>query len=136
MKALARYHDWQLRLEAFARERQSMPFAWGINDCCTFAADWVEQATGVRMLSNMRGYRTARDALVLIKGGGGLRSIACHALGGFILPAYARVGDVVLHKYGKREALGVCNGGGILAPAMQGMVCVGMDDALTAWRVG
>lgn len=136
MKPLARYHDWQLRLEAFARVRQSMPFAWGTNDCATFAADCVEALTGQRMLPKMRNYSTARDALVLIEGAGGLRSIACHALGGFILPAYARVGDVVLHRFGKREALGICNGGAALSPGRAGTVAVPMDSVVCAWRVG
>lgn len=133
---MKRYPDWQLRLEAFVRERQAMPFAWGTNDCATFAADGVQALTGVRLLTHMRGYRTVRDALMLIERSGGLRSIACHALGGFILPAYAGVGDVVLVRVGKREALGICNGSSVLGPGPEGLAVVGMGDALAAWRVG
>lgn len=133
---IVRFRDWQVRLEAFARERRAMPFAWGRNDCATFAADAVLVMTGVRLLPNMRGYDNARDALRLIDGAGGMRGIACHALGGFILPVYARTGDVVLHRTGKREALGICNGGTILAPARDGMVAVPMASAVAAWRVG
>jgi hypothetical protein len=136
MMPIVRFHDWQLRLEAFARERQAMPFAWGRNDCALFAADAVLCMTGVRLLPNMRGYSTARDALRLIDGAGGLRGIACHALGGFILPVYARIGDVVLHRTGKREALGICNGGTLIAPGRQGMVAVPLSNAVAAWRVG
>lgn len=136
MKPLVRLHDWQLRLESFARERQEMPFQWGRNDCALFAADAVQALTGERLLPNMRGYSNVRDALRLIDAAGGLRSIACHALGGFVLPAYARVGDVVLVKDGKREALGMCNGGSVIGPGPAGMVAIGMDAALAAWRVG
>lgn len=133
---MKRLYDWQLRLEAFAGERQAMPFQWGRNDCALFAADAVEAMTGRRLLPNMRGYSNARDALRLIDGAGGLRSIACHALGGFILPAYAKVGDVVLVKVGKREALGICNGGTVLGPGPDGAAAIGMDAAVAAWKVG
>lgn len=136
MKQLVRFHDWQLRLEAFARERHDMPFEWGRNDCALFAADCVEAVTGARLMPNMRGYSDVRDALRLIKGSGGLRSIACHALGGFILPVYAKVGDVVLVKVGKREALTICNGGTAIGPGPAGLAAVQMADAVAAWRVG
>lgn len=136
MKQLTRLRDWQLRLEDFALARARMPFAWGRNDCAVFAADAVEAMTGVHLLPNMRRYARARDALVLIEQAGGLRSIAVHALGGFIQPAYARIGDVVLHRVGRRDALGICNGDNILAPGQHGMVAVPMKDATTAWRVG
>lgn len=136
MKPLIRLYDWQLRLEAFARERLAMPFQWGRNDCALFAADAVQAMTGERLLPNMRGYSDVRGALRLIDGAGGLRSIACYALGGFVLPAYASVGDVVLVKFGKREALGICNGGTVIGPGPTGMVAIGMDAAVAAWKVG
>lgn len=133
---MKRLPDWQLRWEAFVRERQALPFAWGSNDCAMFAADAVQAMTGVRLLPLMRGYSSAREALVLIEQAGGLRGIATHALGGFILPAYATVGDVVLVRVGKREALAICNGGTAIGPGPSGVVAVQMADALTAWRVG
>lgn len=133
---IVRLYDWQTRLEAFARARQSMPFQWGRNDCALFAADCIEAMTGERLLPNMRSYSSARDALMLIQQAGGLRSIACHALGGFILPIYARVGDAVLVRVGKREALGICNGAVALGPGPGGLVAISMNEALAAWRVG
>ena len=33
-------------LARFIEERRRMPFTWGSNDCCLFAADWVLAATG------------------------------------------------------------------------------------------
>jgi len=131
-----RFHDWQVRFEAFIRERQLMPFEWGRNDCALFAADCVEALTGTRLLPKMRGYRNARDALMMIDKAGGLRSIAVYALGGFILPAYATVGDVVLIRVGKREALAVCNGGTAIGPGPDGIQAVPMSSAIAAWRVG
>jgi hypothetical protein len=139
MKTLRRYPDWQVRLEAFVRERRGKPFAWGSHDCALFAADCVEALTGERLLPNMRGYSTAKDALLLIEKAGGLRGIACHALGGFIAPKLARPGDLVLLAVeGDHfpEALGVCNGSTALAQGERGVVAVPMAKAVAAWRVG
>ena len=133
---MKRLPDWQLRLEAFARERRAMPFAWGSNDCALFAAGAVQAETGELVLPYMRGYSSAREALVLIEQAGGLRGIACHALGGFVAPALARIGDVVLVTVGKREALAVCNGGTVIAPAAHGLAALPMRQAVCAWRVG
>jgi hypothetical protein len=131
-----RYHDWQLRLEAFIRERSSVPFAWGSNDCASFAADAVRALTGDRLLPALRGYTSVREALGALRHAGGLSGIATMALGGPLSPRVANVGDVVLVRIGKRDALGVCNGGTVLGPGVSGVVAVPMAQALRCWRVG
>lgn len=132
---MRRLPDWQLRLEAFGRERLQMPFAWGSNDCAIFAADWIEHATGERLMEHMRWHTNAREALRTLRESD-LRSIATAALGEPISPLMARVGDVVVIRTGKREALAVCNGGTAIAPGPEGMVAIPMSEALAAWRVG
>ncbi|MES2972383.1 MAG: hypothetical protein V4757_02185 [Pseudomonadota bacterium] len=131
-----RLHDWQLRFEKFAAEREAMPFAWGVNDCATFAAAAVEALTGVRHLPHLRGLLTAREAIKAQRVHGGLESIATQALGAPIAALMAGVGDVVLIRVGKRLALGVCNGSVVLGPGPRGMVAAGIQDAVMAWRVG
>ena len=45
---LRRLDDWPARLHAYIRARHDMPFAWGSQDCCTFAiSGGVEALTGV-----------------------------------------------------------------------------------------
>jgi hypothetical protein len=129
-----RVHDWQLRLEAFARERMARPFAWGSNDCALFAADCVRALTGETLCPELRGY-DGRGALRLQEEHGGLHGLASWALGEPIPTAFARVGDVVLVRMGDGQALGICNGGVVIGPGPDGMAVVGMDAALAAWRV-
>lgn len=131
-----RLPDWQLRLEAFARERRTMPFAWGRNDCAIFAADAVEALTGARLLPELRGHLDARGAMRAMQRLGGLRCIAAQALGGEILRKFARVGDVVLVQAGRREALSICNGNSVIGPGAAGMVSVSIRQAIAVWRVG
>lgn len=131
-----RLHDWQLRLEEFARARASRPFEWGVNDCALFAADCVQAMTGETVCAELRGQRDVRQALRDLERLGGVRGLAMRALGASVPVAFARIGDVVVIPAGKREALAVCNGGTALAPGPDGVVAVSMQQALAAWRVG
>jgi hypothetical protein len=133
---MRRYPDWQLRLEAFVRERRNMPFAWGTNDCALFAADAVQALTGEILRPDLRG-RDVRDALATLWAEGGVRGIATSVLGEPMSPLLARIGDVVVIEAGRyEEALGICNGGTVLASGADGMAVVSMQQALAAWRVG
>jgi hypothetical protein len=133
---MKRLPDWQLRMQAFVRERRNMPFAWGTNDCALFAADFVEAITGERVCHELRGHEDVRQAMRALSLIGGVRSLATLALGEPVAVSFASVGDVVVIQAGKREALSVCNGGAALAPGPDGVVAVSMQQALAAWRVG
>jgi hypothetical protein len=78
---MKRYHDWQVRFEAFIRECRHVPFAWGSNDCALFAADAVQAITGEHLCPELRGHRGARQALRTLERAGGVRGIADRALG-------------------------------------------------------
>lgn len=130
-----RRRDWQAHFAAFVAERRAMPFAWGSNDCCLFAADAVLAMTGQDPAETLRGYASAIEAARIVEGRGGLREIATAALGDEVAPAMAAIGDVVLIANEGRDLLAVCNGGTALAPGEHGMVVLGMDAALAAWKV-
>jgi len=133
---LTKLPDWQLRLEAFAKERRTMPFVWGTNDCCTFAADAVAAITGAATLhADLRTYRTAKQAYRTIARHGGISAIATAACGQPQPAAFAGVGDVVLVTVGKRDALAICNGTAALAPSSAGLVAVPMAQARQCWRL-
>ena len=134
---LVRLPDWQTRLEAFVRQRQHLPFAWGSNDCCLFAADAVLAITGHDLAPGLRGaYSTPQQGLRRVAARGGVQAIACKALGAATGPLRARVGDIVLVQIDGQDALGLCNGTSVLGPSAAGIVAMGMGSALAAWKVG
>lgn len=134
---MTRLPNWQLRLEAFVAERQHMPFAWGTNDCCMFAAGAVQALTGHDVAARLRGsYSTGQQALRRLRTRGGVSAIASKVLGPSIRPLQAGIGDVVLLSIEGQDALGLCNGTTVLGPGPAGLVAYGMDVAIAAWRVG
>lgn len=133
---MTRLHDWQLLLERFMRARSKVPFSWGTNDCAIFASDCVLAITGTDPApAELRLHRTAKEACRAIRAHGGLGAIATAALGEPVAQAYAGIGDVVLVKAGKRDALAICNGSVALMPSPVGLAAVSMDAATFAWKV-
>ncbi len=131
-----RLPDWQLRMEAFVRERTDAPFVWGTNDCAIFASDCVMAITGQDPApAGLRKHRTAKQAYRAIARHGGLPAIATAALGQPIAPLMATVGDVLLVRAGKRDSFGICSGATALTPAAAGLAIVPTATATMAWRV-
>lgn len=130
-----RRYDWQIQFAEFVRERLSMPFAWGSNDCCTFAASAIEAITGINPMADVTPYDSEMAAARLILRAGDLQALASQFLGAPLPPLMAAVGDVVLVMNAGRELLAVCNGGTALAPGALGIEVVGMESAVAAWRV-
>lgn len=136
MSVIERRADWQAHFSVFARERIAMPFAWGQNDCCLFAADCVLAMTGADFAGEARGsYDDPRGAARLIAARGGLAQVATDALGDPVSPVMASVGDVVLLMHDGHEGLAICNGTSAIGPGPNGFVVLGMDTALAAWKV-
>ncbi|MDQ0082949.1 hypothetical protein J2W35_003308 [Variovorax boronicumulans] len=130
-----RLKDWQQRFSDFGKARASMPFAWGSNDCCTFAAAAVEAISGVNPMADVERYSTEVGALRRIAEAGDLKALAAAHLGEPVSQLLAGVGDVVLVMNEGREMLGICNGVNVMAPGEFGMVALGMDAALAAWKI-
>lgn len=130
-----RVRDWQDRFSAYVRERAAVPFAWGTNDCCTFAAGAVEALTGANPMAGVEPYSSEMAAARLILRAGDLRALASQFLGAPVPPLMAAVGDVVLLVNEGRELLGVCNGINALAPSPEGVVALEMSAALSAWKI-
>lgn len=134
---LAKTAHWRLLFDAFIYSRLRVPFAWGTNDCATFAADCVLACTGRDVAPpGLRGYRTALQADRAVRRHGGLAAIATAALGEPIIVADAFEGDVALLRVGKRMALGIVNAhGGAWGPAPGGLASQPMSTAKLCWRV-
>lgn len=131
----SRKHDWMIVLEALVKQRWVVPFLFGKNDCCLFAADCVLAITGEDPAQGLRGtYSTEKEAALLVRKLGGVPSIAKARFGEEILPAFMQVGDVALVKVMGQDMLAVCFGAHLLAPGPDGLVYVPLENALQAWR--
>lgn len=131
--------DWVQRLHAYVDSRRALPFAWGSNDCATFAAGWVHALTGRDLLGELQiHYTDARGAAVLIGDNGGLLGLATRALGAPLqAPALAQRGDVLLVEIEGRESLTVLTGATVVGPDSAGLAVLPVDwrDVRAAWAV-
>ncbi|MDO9357860.1 MAG: hypothetical protein Q7T70_02560 [Polaromonas sp.] len=132
---MTRLPDWQTRFAEFGSARARMPFSWGSNDCCSFAAAAVEAITGRNPMDDVVPYDTEAAAGRLILRAGDLRALASQYLGESVQPVFAAVGDVVLVVNAGREALGICNGVNVIGPGVAGIDVLGIDAALAAWKI-
>lgn len=128
-----RRSDWPEALASFVQARMRRPFAWGGQDCCMTAADWVLLATGEDPAAEYRGkYTDEAAALTLIDEAGGLMAM-------ITLPDkpinLAQRGDVVLARVDGRESLGIVDVGGWWGPGARGLVFRPMTDAVIAFEV-
>ncbi|MEY5101221.1 MAG: hypothetical protein RJA36_3940 [Pseudomonadota bacterium] len=128
------------RLHALVLDRHDQPFAWGIRDCCLWAADAVYAVTLRDMASDIRGsYWSARQAARVLRDRGGLEAMVTQRMGEPINAAEAIDGDVCLLVPQAHEtlpegvgALGVLWRGSILAQAKRGL-CVHRANCAQLW---
>lgn len=126
---------WRDSLRALVSARLAVPFAWGRNDCCLWAADAVLATTGTDHAAGIRGtYSTAAEAVRVVAELGGMEAIGARA-GAAIPPLMAAEGDIGLIDADGRGMLAVCAGQGWLAPAALGLALYPLDAARMAWRV-
>lgn len=136
MTQMTRREDWPERLHDFIARRACTPFAWGVQDCCRFAADAVLEMTGTDPMADLRDYASRESADALLARLGGLAAAVRGVLGKPIPPALAQRGDVVLVEVGDAKAMGICLGDVIAAPGPSGLQYAPLDDARVAWRIG
>lgn len=141
---MMRRQDWVVRLDAYLKARAGLPFVFGANDCCLFAAGAVEAMTGEDLATGFRGkYRTRHGAAQAMKkyAGGGARELmekmaVLHGLMQVSPPMLAR-GSVALILNDGIESLGIVDLSGthIAAPGVVGMVRMPLNRAITGWLV-
>ena len=127
---------------AAIRAKRGEPFAWGRNDCATFACDIAEAVCGVDFAGPLRGrYKSRVGAARVLKSfaRGGLEAAAEkiaeeHGLAE-IAPLMARRGDLVLVDTDLGPALGVCVGESIASAGPDGVALMPLSAAQRAWRV-
>ncbi len=137
---LKRLPNWPELLAGKIDDARNLPFVWGENDCCLFAAHCVEIITGIDLAGDYRSYETKADALRLLKKYGGVARIAEVIAKEYSIPEvpalYAQRGDVCLFDIGGGDTLGVVAGEHIFAPGQDGLVGLPVLQAVRAWRIG
>ena len=132
--------DWPERLHAFVESRRHDPFAWGRNDCATFAAGAVCAMTGAHLGALLPGgWGNQSDAARLLADLCGLEAAAVRMLGEPLrgMPArYAPRGSVVLVPIEQRPTLGLMLGRDVwCAPGQSGLVFRPAAEVRVAWVI-
>jgi hypothetical protein len=150
---LKRTTHWLTReLDSFLRQSKSVPFAWGSNDCCLFAANAIEAMTGVDIADDFRGkYADESSAFALIASVTGGTTVAdaaawCvkkHGLSEWLdaaarpLPLMAKRGDLVVVENAGRLIAGVVDLSGKFVACMgeSGTLSISVRRVTRAWHV-
>lgn len=133
---------WPLLLTQFIEERRDVPFTWGRNDCCLFAADWVRLCTGSDPAAELRGkYSSALSAARILQKHGGVRGIirtfgepiGLHPIDG----KFDQRGDLVVAETGNGESIGISIGTHAAFVGARGLLFAPFDfkKAGYFWRV-
>lgn len=130
-----RLENWPARLDAVVEARRHEPFAWGEQDCVTFAAACVEALTGQRPLDGLPAWASSAQAERAIAAAGGLEAGVSARFQELPL-AFAQRGDLLLLDVDGLGTLGVCLGATAAAPGKRGLVFPETLSAHRAWRVG
>lgn len=134
-----RVEQWPAELSAFLRDRRTMPFQYGVNDCLLFPADAVFRMSGVDFAAPWRGkYETEEQAKAILADNGGVQVMITDALGfkGTKSLLTAKRGDVVMAntKWGVMGGI-VDDTGQRVAVPMTGDECFIRLPLNLAWRV-
>lgn len=136
---LKRFDDWPERLSAFIRERRTLPYAYGSNDCCTMVQDWVLLATGTDLMPGVvRPTSRIAGARFLLAGGfGDVEGLATRLIGAPLTsPSLAQRGDVVSFFADGEMHLAIVAGGNAVTPTEQGIGWVPRVLWVRGWKVG
>jgi hypothetical protein len=110
---MTRLDDWQDRFFAYLEATRLLPFAWGTNDCCLFAAGSIDAITGSTLtaqLAESYAYTDEAGALAFVESFGSLEAAVSSWLGDAKAPNFAGPGDIILADLEMGPTIGVCLG--------------------------
>lgn len=130
--------DRPAALAALIEKHRDTPFAWGVHDCCLWAANAVQVQTGSDPAAKWRGTYSLRGearALMEREFGGEIENIAGVVGWQEVSNLKARRGDIVSAKFkGYGVSLGVCLGSKAAFAGKTGLVFVPMSEIRRTWR--
>ena len=142
---MMRQRDWQQRLNAYLIAAQARyaetGLDWGRFDCCTFACDWVVEATGVDPMADYRGrYASKDEALAMLRANedGTLEAAYRRRFGDAVAPALLQRGDLAFRKAEKAAGIVITSGARQAAVFLgeNGFATMRMRDVDFGFRVG
>lgn len=130
----SRIQNIDTRLDRFIESRRELPFAWGANDCCLFAADWVREVTGLDLAAPLRGtYADALTAARIVHCHGGIVSLIAEfgaPIGiARIDPTRAKRGNLVVRNLGRGDCVGVICGANAAFLSESGLIFPSMSNS-------
>ncbi len=137
---LTRLLDWEARLARLVRERRNVPYAYGTNDCATFAQDAVFAVTGIVLLPGVerpRGFLAAARFMIS-RGWENVEEMTTDILGETSSddPLRSRRGDIVSFEKGGEKHLAVRVGSEAVSPLDRGLGVIGSRHWARSWKVG
>jgi hypothetical protein len=137
LSPMPRPPDWPHRLAEAIATARTTPFAWGRNDCPTFAFDTRHALTGEDTAALWRcRYSSYHGGLRLMRrlGWPSLAAMGDALLGApLAAPLLAQRGDIVLSADGR--GFGVCLGATAVGMAPEGLMTLPLTTCTRAWRI-
>lgn len=134
--------NWPEALAAYIERKRSEPFAWGVNDCCLFGADWMTLCTGLDPAASLRGkYDNALSGVRAMQMHGGLVGTIETLMEplGFkrIGQGFASRGDIAVRDCGNGETMGIVLGPLAAFVAKDGLEFANLNDGTESlfWKV-
>ena len=136
---MARLDGWEAGLNAAIDEARGWKYDLGKRDCFRLVCNVVKALTGEDRWSEVRGYKTRRQALARIAVYGKTFEDAGDGFfrGPRIPWAMAQRGDIVAFAtVDGQKHLGVCVGATFAGVTDEGLIFTNMSAAICAWRIG
>ena len=131
-----RRHDWSSRLYYQIDAHKALPFSWGSNDCCLFAARVVDSMCDTDHEGTLREkYQDEASALEYILRSGGIAEAVDTFIGKHKTEGRPVRGDVVLFNGSNGETLGICLGRYIAAMGRDGVVYSDRGSVICYWSI-
>lgn len=129
--------DFPKLLIEFTREQVGTPFEWGQNDCCMFAANWIEFATGVDPAAHLRrSYETEAECDAFLSANGGVLGAMGQCLESYKQVMMPRVGFVACVRTAAGD-MGAIRGasGWLIRTKRGGVATLRTPDAVRVWAI-
>jgi len=135
---MTRLDDWQDRFFAYLEATRLLPFAWGTNDCCTFAAGAADAMCGTTLKADVAAnYTDEVSARAYLATFDSMEAAVTQWVGtASLAPNFAGPGDVVLMSGNNGPTTGICLGANCAsAGGSEGAQYRGRDAIICCWKI-